>query len=121
MPRLNSCTCRRDRRKCSRSALSRLPNSRLDKADIALPIPTEFGYVTANGPFIHKHNGLFTKTRPAGDSCELSLFGTPTTVLTARLDLRTAYVSRVVRELPLPGRSSGQATNSCAAEDTSGL
>src|ERR1700694_1479658 len=75
MPRLNSCTCRRDRRKCSRSALSRLPNSRLDKADIALPIPTEFGYVTANGPFIHKHNRLFTKTRLAGVSCDLPRSG----------------------------------------------
>src|SRR5271155_41083 len=62
MPRLNSCTCRRDKRKCSRSALSRLPNSRLDdEADMALPILTEFGYVTANGPFIHKVNDLLRK------------------------------------------------------------
>src|ERR1700723_1763513 len=62
MPRLNSCTCRRDKRKCSRSVLSRLPNSRLDdEANIALPILTEFGYVTANDPLIHKVNDLLRK------------------------------------------------------------
>src|ERR1700679_3468175 len=62
MPRLNSCTCRRDRHKCSRSALSRLPNSRLDdEGDIALPILAEFGYVTSNNLSVYKENDFFRK------------------------------------------------------------
>jgi len=57
-----------------------------------------FGYVTANGPFIHKHNRLFTKNTTS----KLLRFvpvRDPTTVLMARLNLRTSHLSSVTREL----------------------
>src|SRR5260370_16206558 len=62
MPRLNSCTCRRDKRKCSRSTLSRLPNSRLDDdADIALPIPHRIWLCYRKWSLYPQVNDLFRK------------------------------------------------------------